>query len=99
MVKSENNQGEIRRFANVDGFDEWHEFSGLTYVETAKMAVRKELERLRSDRACIWFSNLRFKGFSTFVLVRDYDEFEYRNIKVTVSLKFEFSTRPPGANE
>jgi hypothetical protein len=109
MAESENNQGEVRRVARITGAPVGSICDGLTYTQAAEKVVREELSRTlgkRSHERGKTLMGLSGESFNVMVQVQDYfDEF-YRDpsgppyiVKVTVSLKFEFSARQPGANE
>jgi hypothetical protein len=101
MVESENNQDEIRRFAKVVGCGSWHDCGSVSYVKAAEIAIRKELEiRENSQDAGFLRQLCSFDHLKAAVLVADNDSFTgSRLIRANISLKFEFSSRQPGANE
>ncbi len=108
MAESENSEGKVRRSARVLGRLAGSNCDGLAYTQAAEKAFREELERTsgKFSKECvktlIWLPG---NPFEAMVEVQDYLDGPDRIpsgppciVKVTVSLKFEFSARQPGAN-
>ena len=111
MVESQNREGAVKTIARIVGLPNGSLCNGLSHAEAAKKTIQEELQRDAGKRGKKWIKSLKQSQCNSFLAEVEVQDFFDGNglhlepagppciVKVTVSLKFEFSTRQPGANE